>query len=202
MRVRLGDRGEEEFDLVIEAVGGRVNAGAYRESSLAGAVEAETGRLRVGPDLRVEGRENVFAVGDCAGTGALALGYIAMEQGKLVAKSIAALARAKAKGAGPPRLKPFRVPPTATFVTVGRNGGAGQLPTKSGAQVGPGLVRALKGRGLFIKPQWKSLGYGGVRPADSRNGAVPAVAEERLAAIASALGVEPGSLRALVPARP
>lgn len=192
---------EEEFDLVIQATGGAVNSAAYEDSTaLAGAMEGETGKLRVGADLRVAGFENVFAIGDCASSGAMALAFVAGMQGQTAAKNIRALAVARARGRTA-TLTSFSPPPPGLLVTLGRRGGAGQLPMGSGRPVGPTLVRLIKGRGLFVSQRWKEMGFKGVAPhrvARANRGEAPL--KEAVDRVATALGLTPDRLREMMAA--
>jgi len=80
--------------------------------------KGKRGAFAVEPTLRVEGRKNVFAVGDAAyvvdaeGDEAPATAWAARQQGSLVAENIARLSRGK-------RLKEYRMNDPGSLVSVG-----------------------------------------------------------------------------------
>jgi NADH dehydrogenase len=103
-----------------------------RTSSLVKSLRAptdKTGRVRVGPDLSVEGRPEVFVIGDAAaaddGHGqdrtAPALAPAAKQMGRHVGRLIAAEARGSAER------RPFRYMHEGDLATVGRNRAAVRL---------------------------------------------------------------------------
>ena len=110
---------------------------------LAGSVgvELERGnRIPVGPDLRVEGRPEVFAVGDIAwitdaSTGDVLpqLGSVALQAGEHVGETIAGLLAAE-------EAKPFAYHDKGTMATIGR--GAAVIQFAGG--------RTMKGRTAFL----------------------------------------------------
>ncbi len=55
----------------------------------------DSGRLKVDEFLRIEGQENIFAIGDCCNSKDVKLGYTAGEQAKLVAANIKAILTGK-----------------------------------------------------------------------------------------------------------
>ncbi len=81
----------------------------------------EAGRIRTGRDLRVEGRENVWAIGDAAGVedpgrrghGCPPTAQHAMRQGRLAARNVAAVI-------GRGRVRPFRYTTRGVFVDLGK----------------------------------------------------------------------------------
>ena len=56
-----------------------------------GQVMEDSGLLKVDEFLRVEGQENIFAIGDCCNIREMKLAYTAGEHGKLVAANIKAI---------------------------------------------------------------------------------------------------------------
>ena len=86
-----------------------------------------TGRVRVGPDLRVEGRPDVFVIGDAAGArdrrgrAYPQVAPVAMQQGRHVAREITR----SLDGRRPRR---FRYFDKGTMATIGRNSAVAQLP--------------------------------------------------------------------------
>jgi NADH dehydrogenase len=88
-----------------------------------------TGRVRVGPDLRVEGYDDVFVIGDGAdardrrGRPYPQLAPVAMQQGRHVARTIA-----RESTRGRRRRRRFRYLNKGTMATIGRNRAVAQLP--------------------------------------------------------------------------
>jgi NADH dehydrogenase len=87
-----------------------------------------TGRVAVGPDLQVDGREGVWAVGDVAapldhrGNGPLPqLAPVAMQSGAHVARQIGRLLEGKST-------QPFRFRDKGTMATIGRRSAVAELP--------------------------------------------------------------------------
>lgn len=112
-RVDLKGGEEMQADLVIWAAG----IGGYEVVKDWGLPTGRGGRILVEDTLLVQGRERVFAIGDAALIESDPLPQVAppaMQQGKHVAKNIAALARGEA-------MKPFRYFDKGTMATIGRN---------------------------------------------------------------------------------
>jgi apoptosis-inducing factor 2 len=109
----------------------------------------EAGRLRVTPELRVEGHERVFAVGDVSTAGSQMAASAGVE-----AETAAANVRALIEG---DPLVAFEPLPPAIFVPLGPNGGAGQLP---GAEEisGPEAVAEIKGEHMFVERYAEQFG--------------------------------------------
>jgi NADH dehydrogenase len=86
-----------------------------------------SGRVRVGPDLRVEGRPDVFVVGDAAGArdrrgrAYPQMAPVAMQQGRHVAREITR----SLEGRRPRR---FRYFDKGSMATIGRNSAVAELP--------------------------------------------------------------------------
>lgn len=68
---------EFKTDLLLWCTGGRTNSAAYA-SWLGDTVNPDNGRVRVNEYLQVQGKPNVFAIGDCADTPEMKLAAIAM----------------------------------------------------------------------------------------------------------------------------
>jgi len=82
------DKGTElEVDLILRCTGLRVNSSAYK-TTLGGCVD-DAGRLQVDKYLRVEGHDNIYAIGDCNSM-APQLAYAAGEQAELLVKNLVA----------------------------------------------------------------------------------------------------------------
>lgn len=82
----------------------------------------ESGRIRVDENLRVEGRRNLFAVGDANNVPEVKLGATAKVQAARAADNLIAL------GKGTGRLRRYRPSRPLGFVTLGRNAGIAELP--------------------------------------------------------------------------
>lgn len=117
-------------DLTFICTGTRINNKSLLNSPLSSKINPQTGRLSVNNYLQIEGYENIFAIGDISDKeGKYA--YLAGEQGEYVAKLISLLDRKK------PYPREYQIHPNpAMFLTIGRSGGVGQLPNKSGTVVG------------------------------------------------------------------
>ena len=120
-------------DLTLVCVGAHVNNKSILNGSLKSKISPQTGRLTVNNYLQVDGFENIFAVGDiCDKEEKMA--YLAGDQAKYICKLLPLLHQKKPY---PKEYEPHRN--TAILLTLGRNGGIGQLPTKGGMLVGMGV---------------------------------------------------------------
>jgi NADH dehydrogenase len=92
-----------------------------------GLEQGRGGRIVVGPDLRVPGRDGTWAIGDIAAAtdsrGQLLpqLAPVAMQAGRHVARQIARLSEGKAT-------EPFRYRDKGTMATIGRRAAVAELP--------------------------------------------------------------------------
>jgi NADH dehydrogenase len=118
-RVVLTSGEELEAHTLVWAAGVRANALA----DALGVATSRAGRIVVGPDLRIEGHDNAFAIGDIAAIigseGELLpmLAPVAMQSGRHAANEIAS-----ARG------KPFRYRDKGTMATIGRRAAVAELP--------------------------------------------------------------------------
>lgn len=97
--------------------------------------------------------KNVFVIGDASNHPTPKLAYWAGEQGKHLAKCMAANIQSGTA------FQPY-VPPAAEalFLPLGPKGGAGQLPMgKDGMIVGNFMTRMMKSKDLFTGMFWKNL---------------------------------------------
>jgi NADH dehydrogenase len=96
-------------------------------TDLLGLEQGRAGRIAVAADLRVPGRDGVWAIGDIAaatdGAGELLpqLAPVAMQAGRHVARQIARLGEGKAT-------EPFRYRDKGTMATIGRRAAVAELP--------------------------------------------------------------------------
>jgi len=138
-----------EADVVFRCTGATVNHSCYSVGWLADAT-GDDGRLRVTGTLQVEGKKDVYAIGDCGAAGELHTMYTAQQQGRYVAEVLA-------KQAMKPQVevKPYERHPKFMLVPLGPKGGAGQLPT---GQVATGAVVSLgKGKDLYYSDVKKMM---------------------------------------------
>ncbi|MEY2449049.1 MAG: hypothetical protein QOH79_2525 [Acidimicrobiaceae bacterium] len=118
-RVALKSGEELSAHTLVWAAGVRANPLA----EALGVATTRAGRIVVGPDLRIEGHDNAFAIGDIAAAagphGELLpmLAPVAMQSGRHVAREIAG-----------PRRKPFRYRDKGTMATIGRRAAVAELP--------------------------------------------------------------------------
>jgi apoptosis-inducing factor 2 len=110
-----------------------------------------TGDLAVTPELRLPGQDTVFALGDVADADRKMAGAI-RTQVPVVVDNITALIEGKGD-----ELVTHEKAPTAIFVPLGPEGGAGQLPGAEEVS-GPEEVAAIKGRDMLIDPYAELLG--------------------------------------------
>ena len=100
------------------------------------------GFIEVDPHLRVLGFENVFALGDVSTADAKMAGFAGM-QAAVVASNVTALI----SGSG--ELQTYESLGPVIAVTVGPEGGAGQLPGQEGV-AGPEVIAQAKGRTMMV----------------------------------------------------
>jgi NADH dehydrogenase FAD-containing subunit len=106
------------------------------------AARTHNGDIAVTPQLRVEGQETVFALGDIVDADAKMAGVAGRE-----AQTVVANLRALIDGDG--ALSDYSPMPPAIFIPLGPEGGAGQLPGADGIS-GPEVVAEIKGRHMLV----------------------------------------------------
>ena len=139
--VVLADGSSVRSDLTVWAAG----VAAHRSVASWGLPQGKSGRILVGPDLRVQGTENVFAVGDIAlneQDPAPQLAPGAQQGGKHAAEQIAHLMR------GEPT-QPFKYYDKGTMATIGRRSAVAQLTPFFGARI-TGTLAWLAWLGLHL----------------------------------------------------
>jgi NADH dehydrogenase len=162
-RVVIGDGESLRSDLTVWA------AGVAGSAALAawGLPRGRGGRVLVRPDLRVEGSDRIFAIGDiglCEQNPAQQLAQPALQQGKHAADQVLHLVR------GEPT-QPFRYHDRGTMATIGRRSAVVQLPVGvrfTGtlawlAWLGLHLIYLLGGRNritTLINLSWRYLAWG------------------------------------------
>lgn len=141
------DKGSSfETDLVFRCTGMKVNSVAY-QSKLSDKME-KNGSLKVDRYLQIEEIENLFAIGDCCNTPELKLAYIAKLHADVVVENIKRLNENKG-------LKEYKPGNPAMALTLGRNGGAVQLP--NGMVAGKFLTKTLKSKDVMTPAMWKMM---------------------------------------------
>lgn len=195
MAIPLPDGGSITADATLFATGsGSPNNAAFRTGVLASALDAN-GRLKVTPSLQVLGCAGVFALGDIAGTTDSKIAYIAGKvHAPIVVRNIITLAKAERAAAAraakgllptPPKLAEHHPSPKGSMlVTLGRSGGVGTL---NGSGIPTFLIKALKGKDLFVGQVTKERGY--AKPGVFPDAPPPAVGSAAGAASASAVAV-------------
>lgn len=121
----------------------------YLAGPLTSARTAE-GFIEVDPHLRVLGFENVFALGDVSTADAKMAGF-AGRQAAVVASNVTATI----SGSG--ELQAYQSLGPVIAVTVGPDGGAGQLPGQEGI-AGPDVIAQAKGRTMMVDRYSEILG--------------------------------------------
>jgi NADH dehydrogenase len=139
--VVLADGSAVRSDLTVWAAG----VAAHHSVASWGLPQGKSGRILVGPDLRVQGTENVFAVGDIAlneQDPAPQLAPGAQQGGKHAAEQIVHLVR------GEPT-QPFRYYDKGTMATIGRRSAVVELAPLGGARM-TGTLAWLAWLGLHL----------------------------------------------------
>ncbi|CAF0965417.1 unnamed protein product [Didymodactylos carnosus] len=108
------------------------------------------GRINVNNHLQVPGYKNIFAIGDISSK-ETKMAFYAGAQASYVASVIKAMQQNKSFKEYTPATNP------AMFVTIGRNGGVGQLPTSSGPVIGKTIVKFIKSKGMFTSKLWSAM---------------------------------------------
>lgn len=127
-------------DLTFICIGAHVNNKSLINGPLKSKIDPQSGRIIVNNYFQVDGYENIFAVGDIAEKEDK-FAFLAGEQAKYVAKLIPLIHQKKSYP------KEYQVHTNrAIFLSVGRNSGIGQLPTKGGMLLG----KFVSFRFLFI----------------------------------------------------
>lgn len=135
-----------DADLVLEATGVLPN-NEFLKPRLAHILN-ERGFVNVNKKLQVEGEENLFALGDIADVGEAKLGYLAVQQGEYLAKSIINARRGKGD-------KGYKRNPLMALIPVGPKQGVVQLPF---AVTTSNLLVGMKQKDLFINKIYQEFG--------------------------------------------
>jgi len=132
-------------------IGKRVGSSWLRDTELSDLLDAE-GRLKVDSNLRVEGKPNIFAVGDVCNTKEIKQGFLAGKHAGIVAQNI----KKMIKDPNACRLSEYKAL-TSPFgiVSLGRTLAVAQLPFGTVLGRLPGM---LKSKDLFVGKNRKELG--------------------------------------------
>ncbi|KAL0922133.1 hypothetical protein M5K25_006095 [Dendrobium thyrsiflorum] len=109
------------------------------------------GRLMVDANLRVKGRNNIFAIGDITDIHELKQGFVAEKHGLVVAKNLQVLMR----GAPEKKLEIYTPSPPIAMVSLGRKEAVAQFPFGTLFGWVPGMI---KSKDLFVGKTRKTLG--------------------------------------------
>jgi NADH dehydrogenase FAD-containing subunit len=146
-----------EADLLLICYGSKVN-NHYLLAHFAKQLDRQ-GRVKVTPQMQVEGYSNIFAVGDLTNVDEPKMGLLSGAHASVVAANIKTLqlhkttVQQKALKAYQPSKMPLIIVP------LGENDGAGQFPlTKRGIVVGAFLAKQIKGKTLLAEMYWKKMG--------------------------------------------
>ncbi|CAF2723537.1 unnamed protein product [Rotaria sp. Silwood2] len=140
-------------DLTFLCTGAHVNNRSLLNSSLKSKVNPQTGRIIVNNYLQVDDYENIFAIGDISDKEDK-FAFLADAQAEYVAKIIPLIEKKKSY----PKEYHTHVN-RAILLSVGRNGGVGQLPTKSGIAVGSCIVKHFKSKDMFASRYRSAMNY-------------------------------------------
>ena len=132
-------------DIVFETTGTAPN-NEYLKPHLSHLLN-EKGLVNVDNKLRVIGQDNFFAIGDIADVKEAKLGYLAVEQGKYLAKAIANEIQNKPT-------KAYKTNPFMALVPTGQKTGIVQLPFATNSW--RALVN-MKQKDLFISKTYKGF---------------------------------------------
>jgi NADH dehydrogenase FAD-containing subunit len=151
--VRLKSGKEIKCDLLVYTTGSNVNTSFIPKEWL----DAKTGEVVVDEKtLKLAIRDDVFCVGDAAKTNYTKLGYIATEDGKIVAANIIQACEGKKPS------KQVSRPSAMMLVPFGPSKGRVMLPFIT---LGNYMASTLKGAGLFAKMTWGTYAPGLTPPA-------------------------------------
>jgi len=178
-----------DTDFVFLCTGPKVNSKSYKNSLPTNS----EGRLIVDQNsFQVSGHPNIFALGDCVDTKEPKMAWIAGVHAKHVCKVISALAAHKP-------IPRYPGAPRAMLVTLGPNGGAGQLPFGGGKIVGKKVARMAKAKDMMVGRAWKASNL----PVPSEAAALTdhfsnqALSEAAVQRAATALKLSPAEVRAI-----
>ncbi|CAF3672553.1 unnamed protein product [Rotaria sordida] len=140
-------------DLTFFCTGARVNNRSLLNSPLKSKINPQTGRIIVNNYLQVDGYDNIFAIGDISDKEDK-FAFLANYQAEYVAKIIPLIENKK------PYPKEYEVHVNPTILlSIGRNGGVGQLPNKNGMIVGKLISKYLKSKDMFASRYRSAMNY-------------------------------------------
>ena len=117
---RCSNSGETlKADIVYECVGLVPNT-EFLRPELSGALDSN-GFINVDAYMRVEGYDNLYALGDCAALDSNKHGYLASVQGGHLANLLLKAIKGK-------KIKPYKTPPLVVITPTGTDSGVAQLP--------------------------------------------------------------------------
>jgi len=135
-----------QVDLAYACVGMLPNT-EFLKAELPGVLDG-SGLIKVDAYMRVEGYENLYALGDCAALDVNKHGYVASVQGGVLADSLIRSEQGK-------KVKPYKTPPFAVIAATGTDSGVAQMPF--GVTTAKFFVN-LKQKDLGISNMYKMYG--------------------------------------------
>ncbi|XP_028797377.1 apoptosis-inducing factor homolog A-like [Neltuma alba] len=139
-----------EADVHFLCTGKQLGSAWLRETILKDHLDSE-GRIQIDQNLRVKGRNNIFAIGDITDVPELKQGANAGEHAQVVAKNLRVLiGEGKDK-----KLGEYKARPAVAIVSLGRKQGLAQFPFMTVLGRFPGII---KSGDLFVSKTRKDLG--------------------------------------------
>ncbi|KAI4322469.1 hypothetical protein L6164_022161 [Bauhinia variegata] len=145
-------RGESiQADIHYLCIGKPLSSAWLSETILKNYVNGE-GRIKVDENLRVKGKNNIFAIGDITDVPEIKQGVYAQGQAQVVAKNLRLLFEDGKKGT---KLGTYKAQPAISLVSLGRKHGLAQFPFMTVIGRFPGMI---KSGDLFVGKTRKELG--------------------------------------------
>ncbi|XP_050369551.1 uncharacterized protein LOC126787697 [Argentina anserina] len=139
-----------EADCHFICIGKRLGSAWLKETVLKSSLDLH-GRLMVDQNLRVKGRQNIFAIGDITDIPEIKQGYLAQKQALVAAKNLKLLLA----GGRESKLATYEAHSGVALVSLGRKHGVAQFPYTTCIGRIPGLI---KSKDLFVGKTRKQLG--------------------------------------------
>jgi NADH dehydrogenase FAD-containing subunit len=138
-----------DADLVCWCVGVQPQSSMYPSAWL-----DQSGRVKVDEFMRVQGKEDIFCIGDVCDVDEV--------KGIYALDGAVALAATNVKRVGTTKGMKKYAPVTTphSFVAMGRTGGVAQTPFFGGMVMGPFMIKRMKGPDQFAWKAWKLFGAG------------------------------------------
>lgn len=147
-KARTNTGQEIDYDLIFWAVGSRPNTDYLSTDQL-----TADKRIPMDEHMRVQGMENVFAIGDITAYDEVKKAIYVIDHLKVVTKNI----RAALKGEALKATYKAQTGNDIMLVTLGRNGGVAHFPVL-GMVKANWLIRLIKGKGMLASMYIKKIG--------------------------------------------